>query len=117
MSEQIYWILEVAILPGQLENFRTVARDLIAATKLEPGTLGYEWNLSDDGTVCHIYERYQNSDAVLTHIQSFGAFAERFLQACRPTRFHVYGTPTEDVKAALADFGPVYFSSIGGFSR
>jgi len=118
MSKQIYWILEVAILPGQLENFRAVARDLITATEPEPGTLGYEYALNDDGTVCHIYERYQNSDAVVTHAQSFGNFADRFLQACRPTRFHVYGTLNEEAKAALTDFDPVYFSTLlGGFNR
>jgi quinol monooxygenase YgiN len=117
MSTQIHWLLEVAILPGQLENFRAVARDLIASTKSEPGTLAYEWNLSENETVCHIYERYQNSDAALAHVKGFGAFAERFLQACRPTRFDIYGTPNEAVKAALADFGPVYFSPLGGFNR
>ena len=117
MSEQIYWLLEVAIVPGQLDNFRAVARDLIAATEPEPGTLGYEWALSDDGTLCHIYERYKNPDALVAHVQGFGAFAERFMQACRPIRFHVYGTPTDEVKAALADLGPVYFSLLGGFSR
>jgi quinol monooxygenase YgiN len=118
MSEQIYWILQVAIHPGKLDNFRAVARDLIASTELEPGTLGYEWALSDDETICHIYERYKNADALVAHVQGFGAFAERFMQACRPTRFHVYGTPTDEVKAALADLGPVYFStSLGGFSR
>jgi len=117
MSDQIYWILEVAILPGQLENFRAVARDLIANTEPEPGTLGYEWALSDDGTVCHIYERYQNSDAVVAHVKGFGAYAERFIQACRPTRFHIYGSPSAEVKAMLADFSPVYFPLLGGFSR
>jgi quinol monooxygenase YgiN len=117
MTNQIYWILEVEILPRQLENFRAVARDLIASTEHEPGTLGYEWNLNDDGTVCHIYERYKNSEALVTHVHGFGAFAERFMQACRPTRFHIYGNPSEDAKATLADFGPVYFSPIGSISR
>ncbi|HEV3272212.1 MAG TPA: antibiotic biosynthesis monooxygenase [Candidatus Methylacidiphilales bacterium] len=117
MSEEISWLLEVDILPGQLENFRAVARDLIASTQSEPGTLAYEWNLSEDQTVCHIYERYKNSDAVLTHVRGFGAFAERFMQACRPTRFHIYGTPNDDAKATLADFSPLYFSPLGGFHR
>jgi len=117
MSNQIHWLLEVAIQPGQLANFRAVAKDLIAATQSEPGTLNYEWNLNADETTCHIYERYQDSAAVLTHVTSFGRFAERFMQACRPTRFYVYGTPTDEVKAALTDFGPTYFTSLGGFSR
>jgi len=117
MSEHIYWILQVAIHPGKLEDFRLVARDLTAKTQSEPGTLGYEWNLSEDETICHIYERYQNAEALLTHVHSFGVFAARFMQACHPTRFHVYGPVTDEVKNALTDLGPVYFSPLGGFSR
>jgi len=117
MSGQIYWLLEVAIHPGKLDAFRSVANDLIAKTKSEPGTLGYQWNLSEDETVCHIYERYQNAEAVLTHVESFGAFAKRFMEACHPTRFHVYGPVNDAVKEALGDLQPVYFSELGGFSR
>jgi quinol monooxygenase YgiN len=117
MGSEIYWFLEVAILPGQLENFRAVARDLVASTQSEPGTLQYEWNLNDDATGCHIFERYQNSESILVHLKSFGAYAERFMKACHPTRFHIYGTPSDEVKAALADLQPVYFLPLGGFNR
>lgn len=117
MSESISWILQVAIHPGKLDDFRSVARDLIEKTQLEPGTLAYEWSLSEDLTICHIFERYENADALVKHVQSFGAFAQRFMAACHPTRFHVYGTPDDSVKAALADLHPVYFSPLGGFSR
>jgi quinol monooxygenase YgiN len=117
MSENISWILQVAIHPGKLEDFRSVANDLIAKTKLEPGTLGYEWNLSDDQTVCHIYERYKDADALLLHVKSFGDFAKRFMEACHPTRFHVYGKPNDAVEEALADLQPVYFTPLGGFNR
>jgi quinol monooxygenase YgiN len=117
MSAEISWVLEVEIVPGQIENFRAVAGDLIASARKEPGTLAYEWHVNEAGTLCHIYERYRDSAAGLIHVQSFGPFADRFLQACRPVRFSVYGTPSEEVKAALADFGPVYYSSFGGFSR
>jgi quinol monooxygenase YgiN len=117
MSENISWILQVAIHPGKLEDFRSVAKDLVAKTESESGTLDYEWNLSEDQTVCHIFERYRDSEALLTHVQSFGNFAQRFMEACHPTRFHVYGKPSEAAKAALADLNPVYSAPIGGFSR
>jgi quinol monooxygenase YgiN len=117
VSEQVYWLLEVGILPGQLENFRTIVRELIASAKAEPGTLNYEWNLSADETVCHVYERYQNSAAVMTHGHNFRAFAERFFQSCHLNYFHLYGAASDEVKAALADLHPVYFKSMGGFSR
>jgi quinol monooxygenase YgiN len=117
MSKNITWILQVAIHPGKLDDFRSVVKDLIAKTELEPGTLDYEWNLSDDQTICHIFERYKDSAAMLTHVKSFGAFAKRFMEACHPTRFHVYGKPSAAAKKALADLNPVYFAPIGGFSR
>jgi quinol monooxygenase YgiN len=117
MSENISWILQVAIHPGKFDEFCAVAKDLIAATGSEPATLAYEWSLSRDRTICHIYERYRDSEAVAAHLQTFGPFAPRFMEACHPTRFHVYGTPTDAVKTALADLGPVYFTPLGGFSR
>jgi quinol monooxygenase YgiN len=117
MSEQIFWLLEVAIHPDKLDAFKAVAAGLIAATEKEPDTLSYEWSLSADQTVCHIFERYRNSDAIMAHMASFHPFAERFLAACQPSRFHVYGVPSETVKTALADLGPVYFATFGGFNR
>lgn len=117
MSTHISWLLEVQILPNQLEAFKAVARDLIASTEKEKDTLAYEWNLSEDGTACDIYERYASSEAMLTHVRSFGAHAERFLKACRPTRFHVYGTPSIEAKAALEILQPTYFTHLGGFCR
>jgi len=68
------WILQVAIHPGKLEDFRAVARDLIAKTESEPGTLAYEWKperrrkvsaTSTSGT--------RDSAAMIVHVQSFGA--------------------------------------------
>jgi quinol monooxygenase YgiN len=117
MSNQVYWLLEAAILPGKLDDFRAVARDLIAATEPEPGTFDYEYNLNADNTVCHIFERYRDSEAMIEHVHGFHAFAGRFMQACRPTAFHVYGTPSDEAKAMLADLHPAYFKALGGFSR
>jgi quinol monooxygenase YgiN len=117
MSNQISWLLEVEILPGKLEDFRAVARDLIANTKPETRTLDYEWHLSPDNKVAHIFERYADSAALLSHVAGFHNFASRFLESCRPTRFSVYGNPSAEAKEALAGLGPVYFAELGGFSR
>ena len=117
MSESIAWILEVSIHPGKLDDFKSVAADLIAASQPELGTLDYEWNLSEDSATCHIFERYQNSEALLKHVQSFGTHARRFMESCHPTRFVIYGAPSDAAKAALAELHPVYFLPMGGFSR
>ncbi|MFC1764123.1 antibiotic biosynthesis monooxygenase [Planctomycetota bacterium] len=84
----------------------------------EPDTLNYEWTISGDSKNCHIYERYVDSAATLTHWGTFGEkYAERFMSAVDPTRFVVYGDTNNEVKAALAGFGAVFMSPFGGFAR
>ena len=87
------------------------------STKAESGTLDYEWYITDDGSVVHIYERYADSEATLLHLANFGEkFAERFLAAVDPTRFTVYGSPNNEVKEALTAFGPEYLGWLGCFA-
>ncbi|MFY0652071.1 MAG: antibiotic biosynthesis monooxygenase [Cyclobacteriaceae bacterium] len=118
MSNQIAWVLQLDILEGQLDAFKTLMNEMVDATQSnEPDTLGYEWWISDDNSSCHIYERYTNSEAVMVHLTAFGAFAERFMSCASPTGFTVYGNPDETVKAALTDFGPNYMGALGGYHR
>jgi quinol monooxygenase YgiN len=116
---EISWVFELAINPGRFEDLKTLMADLVEATqKNEVGTLNYEWAISDDQQVCHVYERYRDSAAVMTHLESFGAnFAARLMEAVKPARLVVYGKPSAQVKDALAGLSPVYMAAFGGFSR
>ncbi len=119
MSDVVHWLLEININEGELDNFKALMKEMVDATKAnEPGTMNYEWFVSDDEKTCHIYERYADSAATMTHLASFGQnFAERFLAAVAPARFVVYGNPNDEVRAALAGFGAVHMSQIAGFAR
>jgi quinol monooxygenase YgiN len=112
-------VFEFAIIPGRFEDLKTLMAAMVDAThKNEPGTLNYEWAISDDQQVCHVYERYRDSAAVMTHLESFGAnFAARLMEAVKPARLVVYGTPSAQVKDGLAGLGPVYMAPFGGFRR
>ena len=116
---EIYWVLELAINPGRFEDLKTLMADMVEATQRnEVGALNYEWAISDDRQVCHVYERYRDSAATLTHLESFGAnFAVRFTEVVKPTRLVVYGTPRAQVKEALTGLSPVYMAPFGGFRR
>jgi hypothetical protein len=117
METQVSWLLEVAVKPDRLEDFRALMEEMVASTRAEPGALGYEWFVSDDGGVVHLAERYANTAAALAHVGVFGErFAGRFLEAASPTRFTVMGTPSDDLKAALSGFDPVFLRPFGGFS-
>jgi quinol monooxygenase YgiN len=116
---EISWVFELAINPGRFEDLKTLIAEMVEATqKNEASTLNYEWAISDDQQVCHVYERYRDSAAVMTHLESFGAnFAARFMEAVTPARLVVYGTPSAQVKDGLAGLGPVYMAPLGGFRR
>jgi quinol monooxygenase YgiN len=118
MSEHVSWLLELAVKPGELDNFKGLVDEMIESTRAEPGTLTYEWSINEDGSVIHLYERFADSGASVAHLSAFGEkFAPQFLAAVDPTRLSVYGTPSDDAKQALGALGPVYLSPLGGFAR
>ena len=119
MSSYVSWMLELDVQEGRESDFRALMAEMVGATKTnEAGTLDYEWSTSADGKRCHIFERYVDSAAVLTHVGTFGErFAGRFLEILKPVRFVVYGSPSTAVQDALAGFEPVYMQPTGGFSR
>jgi quinol monooxygenase YgiN len=118
MDRQVSWLVEVDVKSGQLETFKTLVEDMVESTSREPGTLSYEWFITDDGTLVHIYERYADSDALVTHFQGFlDKFAERFSASVDLKRFSVYGEPSDEAREALAGLNPIYLGTLGGFVR
>ncbi|MDT8340011.1 MAG: antibiotic biosynthesis monooxygenase [Longimicrobiales bacterium] len=118
MDTTISWILELRVLPGRMGALRALMEEMIASTREEAGALSYEWFADADGSVCHIYERYRDSTAVMAHLGAFGErFAERFLGCVEPTRLQVYGDPPPEVRSALDGLGASYLGPLGGFAR
>jgi quinol monooxygenase YgiN len=116
VSDTVSWVIELAIKPGQLDAFKALVKDMVAATQAnEPGALNYEWFISEDGTRCHIYERYADSAAVMTHLGTFATFGERWATTLDVTGMTLYGTPSDEVMATLKP--PVVMAPLGGFVR
>jgi quinol monooxygenase YgiN len=120
MSDHLVAVSELTIKPGELESFRALIGELVAATQAnEPNTLCYEYFVSPDGKQCHIYERYADSAAVMTHMQNFAAFAERFMAAVEMTGTTIYGHPSAEVRelASGLGHGVVFMVPLAGFAR
>ena len=118
MSTIVSWNLRVSIRDGHFDKFKALMEEMVDSTRKESGTLAYEWFLSEDSKSCHIYERYSDSDAVLTHLRNFRSkFADRLLECVEPKSMTVYGEPADAVRTALEGFGAEFLSSFGGFSH
>jgi len=118
MSDRVAWVLEFKVQDGKDAEFVSVMRDMVASTRNEPKCLNYEWTKREDGKTYHIYERYADSSAVLTHMKGFGEnFAERFLATITPTGFTVYGSPNSAVREVLSALNPTYMADAAGFAR
>lgn len=117
MSAYVHWVIELKIAKDQAGAFKALADEAVAATRQEPGCLGYDWNIADDGETVNIYECFKDSEAVLAHMQNFGKFRDRFRAMITPVSFTIYGSPNAAVREALASRGVRYFNSIAGFIR
>lgn len=114
----ISWNLQLAVREGRLESFRALMAEMVDSTRQEAGNQAYEWYLSDDGTVCHLYERYADSEATMAHMGTFGSrFAERFMGCVEPTAFSVYGPVSPELRGALSGFGAQFLGWFGGLER
>jgi quinol monooxygenase YgiN len=118
MSTPVSWHLNMTVRDGKLEELRTLIGEMVESTEAEPGTTDYEWFLSEDGKSCHLYERYQDSEAAMIHLGNFGSkFAERFMGCLEMNAIHVYGALSDELRAAHEEFGAVFLGSFGGFRR
>jgi len=117
MQKTVHWLLEVSINKGQLDTFKVLIQEMVAATQDEPDTLIYEWCFNGDESACQINERYRDSAAAMRHLQSFEGFATRFLAAVTPVKLVVLGNPDAGIREGLAGLNPIYFDIQSGFSR
>ena len=117
-SEEVFWVLTLSVPQGNMDKFKQLATEMTESTKNEPGALAFECSASSDQSTVDLYERYRDSGATVTHVQSFGAnFSKRFLALVKPTRFVVYGAPDAKVKEVIAGFNPIYMTPFDGFTR
>ena len=126
MSHDVFFIVELEVKPGQTGELRSVMDEMASVTRRdEPGTLNYEWFMTEDGAACHIYERYTDPQAAVVHSRTFPPELGRRAQAFRPTRLTAYGKLTKAIReqriepllAAVPDISLVVVEPLGGFAR
>lgn len=119
MSEQVHINVSLTIHEGQLTEFQMIAREMVEATRKEPGTLAYEWYLSSDGKCCQLIETYADSEALLAHFAgpAVQEGVPRMLKTADVNGFEVYGNPGPKASEILSDFGAEIFLYWHGMGR
>jgi quinol monooxygenase YgiN len=118
MEGHVAWMLEVAIKEGQLDAFEELMREMVEGTSAEPQTLAYEWYISEDRQAVHLFEKYLDSDAMISHVNGFlEKWAGRFMECVDFKRFIVYGDPSPAAREILDGWRATYMAPWGGFSR
>ena len=117
MSKASY-VLEFTINDGKLEEFKAKSAGYIEAVKAnEPGTLGYQWFLAEDGKRCLVHEAFRDSEALMAHLAHVGPTLPDLLAVAPITRVEVLGSASDAARAALTQLGAVHFPHLGGFDR
>ena len=116
----IHWIAELTIGEGNLETFKALAEEMVAAVKsTEPGTLSYEWYITEDGTTCYVDEWYVDTQAALAHLNGEAPrLLPAILEVSEFTSLKVISDiSSRELRDKLTSFGAIFTSHGVGFTR
>ena len=118
-GQAVHVLVELTIHEGKFDAFAHVAQQMVAGSRQEPGTLGYEWHLSKDRTRCRLLETYADAKALLAHFTGpvVQQLVPQALEFAKVDRFEVYGDPGPQAAPLLAGFGAVIFDHWQGLGR
>ena len=86
---------------GKEAEFRALAEECFARVVTnEPGTVGYEWFLSDDDRECLTIDVYADADALRAHMANAGPVMARIIPIV-DSRTAIYGAVPDEVRARL----------------
>ena len=113
---KVSWSVELTIRLGCLDDFKKLTGEMVTSARAERGVLAYQRFISDDQRTVYLYERYEDSEAAITHLRAFAAtFGERYASMVERKRFVVFGDPSDELKTLLDQFGATYYKPFGPF--
>jgi len=118
-KDMVRLAVDLTINEGKLSEFESIVQTMITGTQKEPGTLGYDFFLSDDRKRCRLIESYVDAGALLVHFKGpvVQELVPKMLGTSSLSRFEVYGNPGPEAAQMLKGFGAEIFGLWGGVSR
>jgi quinol monooxygenase YgiN len=110
-------LVEFDIKPGKTEAFKAATKAIFAKTQEEPGTLRYEYFLSDDGTSNMNIEVFEDADAFVYHIRNMADVGPALFETLDKVKIAVIGDANDDLWAELAEVETKHYDRFGGITR
>jgi quinol monooxygenase YgiN len=110
-------IVEMAIKPGRLEDFKAAAAALYELSSSETGTLRYDWYISEDGTRQVTVEQFADSAAFVAHNGHVASAVPPLLESADVTGAQVLGDVDDEARERLKGLAAVHFGFEGGLDR
>ena len=101
------WYVTFRLKPGQADAFRRIADGVSTAVeKTEPGTLFYQWFLSEDEKTGHCSMWFDGQASALKHVTGVAPnqHLPKLLEVSQIERFDVFGKASPDLANILAAF-------------
>jgi quinol monooxygenase YgiN len=100
--DQIYVVARFKIHANRLDEFEAAAADCVAgARSAEPGTLAYDWFLSEDRSEALVLEAYRGSEGVFAHMKNSAARMPKLLE-CAQSSAEGLGAASDDLRGKLS---------------
>ncbi len=107
-------IVEFAIKPGRLDDFLAAAEALRTQTAGEPGSLRYDWHVSDDGLRDVNIEIFSDSEAFVTHFDASATILGPLLEVSELVRIDAIGDVSPAARERLESVGATFLRFVGG---
>jgi quinol monooxygenase YgiN len=111
MAQTVRFTVELTIGEDAFGAFEEIVDAMIAGSSEEPGTVVYEFTLSDDRRRARIIEGFDGPDGVLAHMQGsvVADLVPRMLEVTTIEGFTVDGDPGPEATEILRGFGAEIF--------
>ena len=119
MAGQITIILEIEVNESRLEEFKSVAKQMVETTQAnEPGVLGYNsyFSLKDARAYISV-ERYANAEALMAHGMAIMPLMMKGISMGSITRMSVFGEVGAGMRPQLESMGATFYPVFEGFTR
>ena len=118
-TNRIRLLVAFEIHDGKFSEFEAIAKQMVAVSEKEPGTIAYNFVLSADRKHCRLVEGYRDAAAVTAHFHgpAVQQFVPQLTRVSNVALMEFYGDPGPEVTAMAKPFNAAIFTEFEGFDR